>query len=111
MKSSPERVWSQESSLPLMVILPPLVLLQSMSCPSTKKAGVPERLIRLPIPISKLIFLETFSEARSSLNFSRSPFLLVTSVKYWLNKVVRSDGVAYSHSVWFLKRVSAYSFQ
>ena len=82
-----------------------------MRWPSTKNDGVPGRSMRLPMPISKLIFLETFSEAMFWLNFSRSPLPSVTSVKYLLNKVVRSEGLAYSHSACSEKSLLAYSFQ
>ena len=63
--------------------------------------------MRLPIPMSKLIFWETSEEARSELNRSKSPLPSVTSLKYLLKRAVRSELPVYSHSVCSEKSLSA----
>lgn len=75
-----------------MVMEPPFLLPKSISFPSIKKAGVPVMAsMRLPMPISNLIFLSTSLEAMSELNFSRSPLSPATVSKYLSKRAVRSE--------------------
>ncbi len=83
--------FSQVKVWPLIVIEPPV---RSIFWPSIKRDGVLSMSMRWPMPISKLIFFETFSEAMSELNFSRSPLPPVTSTKYLLKRSLRSEPVA-----------------
>ena len=99
LKSSVEETGSSQLKVsPLTVIELPFLLPKSISLPSIKREGVPVMVPRrFPMPISKDILSETCFEARSELNFSRSPLPLVTSVKYLSKSSVRSEAEASLH--------------